>query len=274
VTVAVAMALLIGSVVTNRFSEYLRIDDEFGLGVSRLHSPSDAVDFMQANGIDGQPFNCLVTGGYLAWRLFPAQRVFVDGRLEAFPEEFFALYFRTLDDPQSWPLVANRYGLDYALLYHRWSNRIPLAQYLASGHGWTMVYYDEISSLFVRDDADAGLRERAAHAFAELQARRAAAPPSPPSIWQTLVRPLAEIKRQTVYGEFLRSMGKPGEAAVAFARALALAPDVSETRFKLGAALWFSGKRDQAIVEWRDVLRRDPTFERARAALAEVGAGS
>ncbi len=271
--VAAAMVVLVATVVSNRFSHYLGIDDEFGLGVSRLHVPTDAVDFMQANGVDGRPFNCLVTGGYLAWRLFPERQIFVDGRLEAYPEEFFATYFRTLDDPQSWPLVASRYGLDYALLYHRWSNRIPLTQYLSSGHGWTMVYYDEIASLFVRDDeAHSAVRERATRAFAELQARRAAPPAR--SVWSTLVRPVAEVKRQTAYGEFLRSMGKPAEAALAFERALALDPDVSDTRFKLGVAHWFSGKREQAIVEWRDLLRRDPSFERARAALTEVGAST
>ena len=41
-------------------------------------------------------------GGYLTWQRFPGERVFVDGRLEAYPESFFRSYFRILDDPRVW----------------------------------------------------------------------------------------------------------------------------------------------------------------------------
>jgi tetratricopeptide (TPR) repeat protein len=268
--VVVVLALLIASVVTNRFSRFLDIEREFGLGVSTLHFPIAAEQFARDVGIGGRPFNCLVAGGYLAWRRFPEERVFVDGRLEAYPEEFFQSYFDVLDNPENWPAVAARYAPEYVILYHVWSNRLPLARYLSDGHGWAMVYYDETASLYLpTDEAHRALRERAAREFA---ARRAQAEPPAvaSSMWRALVVPVAALRRDTSYGAFLMAMGDADAAVAAYTRALAIDPGVSSTRFALGMAQWSAGRPERAVVEWRDTLRRDPSFEPARNALAEA----
>jgi len=268
-----ALVLLIAMVTTNRFSWLLGIEREFGLGISRLHFPIDAVEFARDVGINGRPFNCLAMGGYLAWQLVPDERVFVDGRLEAYPEAFFRSYFRVLDDPKVWPQVATLYALDYALLYDVWPNRFPLIRYLAAGHGWTLVYYDETASLYLpADEAHRATRERAERAFAEILARRRREPTPPPpgALMGALVVPVAEIRRQTAYGDFLATIGHHAEAAEAYERALTLDPDVSQTRFSLGFAYWRGGEPGRAVREWRDVLRRDPSYEPARRALAEA----
>ncbi len=271
--VIVVLALLIVSVVTNRFSYSLGIEREFGVGVSPLHFPIAAEEFARDVGIGGRPFNCLATGGYLAWRRFPAERVFVDGRLEVYPEEFFQFYFAALDDPRNWPTVVARYAPDYALLYHVWSNRFPLVRYLLAGHGWELVYYDETASLYLpTDDAHRTVRERAEREFAARRARNRPSPP-PSGLRRALSVPVAALRRDTAYGDFLMTIGAAGDAVEAYTRALAIDPDVSQTRFTLGLAQWSAGRPEQATVEWRDLLRRDPTFERARAALAEAERG-
>jgi hypothetical protein len=271
--VAGALVLLIAIVATNRFSRFLGIEHELGVGVSRLHFPVDAVQFAREVGISGRPFNCLAMGGYLAWQLVPAERVFVDGRLEAYPEVFFRTYFRVLDDPKVWPQVATLYALDWAVLYNVWANRFPLIRYLATGHGWTLVYYDETASLFLpTDDAHRATRERAERAFAEILERRRQAPVPPPRslLAGALAVPVAEIRRRTAYGDFLGAIGQHAQAAEAYERALVLDPDVSQTRFSLGLAYWRAGEPARAVREWRDVLRREPGYERARSALAEA----
>jgi hypothetical protein len=271
--VASALVLLIVLVTTNRFSWLLGIEHEFGLGVSRLHVPIEAVDFARDTGISGRPFNCLAMGGYLAWRLAPDERVFVDGRLEAYPETLFRTYFHVIDAPKIWPQVAAAYGFDYALLYDVWGNRFPLIRYLAAGHGWKLVYYDETASLFVpTDEAHRATRERAERAFAEILDRRRREPAAPPpgALTRALVVPVAEVRRQTAYGDFLEVIEQHAAAAEAYERALLLDPDVSQTRFSLGLAYWRGGEPERAVLEWRDVLRRDPGYARARRALAEV----
>jgi hypothetical protein len=268
----VAIVLLIGAVVTNHFSHAMAIQREFGFGVSRARFPEDAVAFIERTGISGRAFNCLAMGGYLTWSR-PADAVFVDGRLEAFPEAVFRSYFQVMDQPGAWTKTVAPYALDYALVYHGWSNRLPLVNYLAKDHGWSLVYFDEIASVFVPDDeAHRETRERALRAFAEVRAerRRQPEPPPPSSLARALYVPVAEAWRQESYGNILRSFGFPEEAVTAYRRALALDPDQLDAHFTLGFALWDSGQRDAAIREWREVLRRDPSDQRVKQVLARA----
>jgi hypothetical protein len=270
-----AIVLLTGAVVTNQFSRVMAIQREFGLGVSRARFPEGAVAFLERAEISGRAFNCLAMGGYLAWQR-PRDAVFVDGRLEAFPEEIFRDYFRVMDDPAAWPAVTRRWNLDYALLYHGWSNRLPLVGYLTKGNGWTMVYYDEIASIFVPDDAaHAETRARALRVFAEVQSERRASTTAafPSTLARAVYVPVAETWRQRSYGDFLRHMGYQADAATAYERSLALDPDQIDARFALGFAYWYSSRPDAAKREWREILRRDPDNARVRQVLARAEQG-
>jgi hypothetical protein len=267
------IALMTGAVVTNQFSHAMDIEREFGVGVSRARFPADALAFAQRAGIKGRAFNCLAMGGYLAWSR-PEDAVFVDGRLEVFPEEVFRRYFQVMDQPSAWPGTVAPYALDYALLYHGWSNRLPLVNYLAKDHGWTLVYFDEVASIFVPDDeGHRAMRERAQRLFAEVRAERQRTPdPAPPSSWaRALSVPVADTWRLRSYGDVLRNFGLPAEAVTAYRRSLALDPDQIDVRFSLGFAYWSSDQRDAAIREWREVLRRDPSNERVKQVLARAG---
>ena len=270
------IVLLIGAVVTNRLSSVMAIQREFGLDVSRARFPSDAVGFIERAGIAGRAFNCLAMGGYLTWRR-PNDPVFVDGRLEAFPEDVFRTYFAVMDDPASWPRLAP-YRFDYALLYHAWSNRLPLVRYLAQGHGWTLVYYDEIASVFVPDDeSHREMRLRAQAAFQEVKKERELTGnqgSTESALARSLSVPVAETWRQRSYGNFLRQVGLPAEAARAFERSLALDPDQLDARLSLGFAYWDSGRREAAIREWRELLRRDPADAQVKQILMRAGAGT
>ncbi len=263
------------AIATNHFSHAMATEREFGLGVSRARFPAGAVAFLERADISGRAFNCLAMGGYLIWSR-PRDAVFVDGRLEAFPEQVFRNYFRAMDAPEAWPQTVAPYRLDYALLYHGWSNRLPLVGYLARDHGWTMVYYDEIASVFVPDDAaHRETRERALGVFADVQReRQASGAPTPPGALARVLRvPVAETWRQRVYGNFLRNFGNQAEAAAAYERSLALDPDQVDARYSLGFAYWYSDRREAALREWRDLLRRDPTNERVRETIARVERG-
>ncbi len=269
------MVLFLGAIVTNQFYAAMKIEREFGLGVSPVRFPADAIAFIERAGITGRAFNCLAMGGYLSWTR-PNDQVFVDGRLEAFPEAVFRRYFQTMDQPAMWPQMIGSYQLDYALLYHGWSNRLPLVSYLAADHGWTMVYYDEIASVFVpSDEAHREMRQRALIAFADVRAARQQAKiPEPPSAWQRrLSVPLAETWRQRSYGNLLRSLGLPAEAVTAYRRALALDPAQTDARTSLGLAYWMLGQRDDAILAWREALSRDPADPRAQELLSRATGG-
>jgi hypothetical protein len=273
--VAAAVALLLALVVTNRFSLALGLKKELGAGVSGF-VPTRALEFVRDAGIAGRPFNCMIAGGLMAWTLFPAQQVFIDGRTEAYPETLFASYFGIIDKPESWPEISARYNFDYVLLEHRSVDRWPLARYLAGGHGWTLVYVDESASIFFPlDEVHRAMRERAERAFTGIAARRRQQPlPAAPGFLRQLLRfPVEEVQLQIGYGDFLRFLGRFAEAAHAYQRVLVFVPDDPDVRLALGAAYWYGGSREQGMNEWREILRRDPNFERARSALAEASKG-
>jgi tetratricopeptide (TPR) repeat protein len=155
-------------------------------------------------------------------------------------------------------------------------DRWPLARYLAAGHGWTLVYVDESAAIFLPlDEAHRAMRERAERSFTEVAARRLQQPlpPAPEFVRRLLQFPVEEVQLQIGYGDFLRFLGKFSDAARAYQRVLVVVPDDPDVRLALGAAYWYGGSRDQGMNEWREILRRDPNFERARTALAEASKG-
>jgi hypothetical protein len=273
IAVVTITTLLIASIVTNRLSKWLDIEREFGLGISKMHAPIDALRFADEVGIAGRPFNDFASGGYLAWARFPQEHVFVDGRTQAYPDDFFRIYFSVIDDPKQWPEIVSRFAPDYALLYHVWANRLPLARFLSAGHGWTLVYYDETASLYMPlDEAHRETRERADRLFEELQGARGGdseVAAAPRGLWDEIRVPVAAIHQERGYGAFLSAVGRPAEAARAYERALALDPEQPAVRTSLGFMYWQTGRPQEAVAEWREAVRRDPSFEPARNALAE-----
>ncbi len=270
--IGLVLILLITSVVSNRFAYWLFLENGFGVGVSNYRFSEDAVRFMREVGITGRPYNCFAMGGYLAWNVFPNERVFVDGRTHAYPESFYREYFAVDDDPKNWHALAARYDFDYAFMYHAWGNRLPLAGLLASGSGWQLVYFDEITSIYMpTDEEHRAVRERATRAFAEILAhRRSAAIPEADESGRLMRIPIEEIERKRSYANFLLTLGLFEDAGRALISGLVLAPNDPDLRTSMGVAYWYSGNQSSAIAEWEEVLRRTPGFARAAQNLASV----
>jgi hypothetical protein len=70
-TPAVLAVAIVAGVFQGRF---------FQLRVAAWMTPAGAADFLIANHITGRMFNTWEQGGYLMWRLWPQERVFIDGR--------------------------------------------------------------------------------------------------------------------------------------------------------------------------------------------------
>jgi len=78
-----------------------------GLGVVEEFHPGGAVNFLQRERIldrvaEGST-NTYNFGGYLMWRLYPAHKVFIDGRIHLFYGQFFEDYMRLPNEPDLWP---------------------------------------------------------------------------------------------------------------------------------------------------------------------------
>ncbi len=131
----------------------------FQLRVAEWKYPAATADFLLAHRVSGRLFNSYEYGGYLIWRLWPEQKVFIDGR--ALNESVFADYVRILynhdetggksaqqllDDYRIQVIVMNGFEYVSGELY-------KLAPALADPKetGWTLVFMDPESIVYMRE---------------------------------------------------------------------------------------------------------------------------
>jgi len=97
--VPVLTLALLGDVWSNRFFERDGTQRYFGRGPSPGFYPEGAADFVLAAGLPGEILHDMTMGGYLAWRLSPSRRTFIDGRLEVHDPDLYSTYLRMQTDP-------------------------------------------------------------------------------------------------------------------------------------------------------------------------------
>lgn len=109
--------------------------------------PAAAVDFLQKENLPGALYNAYGWGGYLIWRLYPAQRVFIDGRADVYGDAFIEDVF----------LKAYRGGADWRAPLEQFTVRVvliepgaPLAVQLAREREWRKVYADSQAVIYAR----------------------------------------------------------------------------------------------------------------------------
>lgn len=134
----------------------------FQLRTAAWATPAGAADYLLANHITGRMFNTWAEGGYLMWRLWPQQRVFIDGR--ALSESLTRDYQQILNNlPGPIDQIAgpraellDRYGVQVVVM-----NTIefisggiyPLAVALGNpeSSAWQLVYDDPQALVFLRN---------------------------------------------------------------------------------------------------------------------------
>jgi hypothetical protein len=110
-------------------------------------SPVAAVQFIQAHRLAGPMLNEYLYGGYLIWAAaeYP---VFVDGRTDIFEQtgvlQEYGRWEQFRDPPAA---LLDKYRVNLCLL----SRESPMAVVLPLLHGWTAVYSDNNTMVFVRE---------------------------------------------------------------------------------------------------------------------------
>ncbi|MGE5522405.1 MAG: hypothetical protein ACM3SS_01730 [Rhodospirillaceae bacterium] len=109
--------------------------------------PVKAASFVAEKGIKGRMFNEYGEGGYLIYRLYPEQRVFVDGRADLYGNAFLNDYFEIVNGRAGWKKKLDAHRIDYAIL----PKEVALRQLLLADGGYKLVYDDERHSVIVRN---------------------------------------------------------------------------------------------------------------------------
>ena len=173
VCIIIILTMSIYLVVSGRFYNWLDSPKMFGLNVSS--AAQDGTEFIKANKIQGPVFNNFDIGSYLVWQLFPApncsadrhsekgrvwcgtspqQKVFVDGRPEAYPVEFFESVYKPMQrDEKIWQEMSKKYGINYIFFAHtdmtEWANDF-LARMIEDKE-WPMVFLNDAVVIFLKN---------------------------------------------------------------------------------------------------------------------------
>jgi hypothetical protein len=97
----------------------------------------NAVNFIRANGIEGNMFNQFNWGGYLLYRLWPEQMVFIDGQTDFYGEALSREYVQVESLQPGWENVLSKYNVSWVVT----QNDQPFENALLED-GWDVLYED------------------------------------------------------------------------------------------------------------------------------------
>jgi hypothetical protein len=106
--------------------------------------PALAVDFLKAYPPAGPVFNHYDWGGYLIWRLYPSDKVFIDGRADLYGDAFMHQFAETYQLKGSWYRTLEDRGIQTVLV----PPESPIATGLRRAPGWTASYEDPRAVVF------------------------------------------------------------------------------------------------------------------------------
>ncbi len=123
-----------------------------GLGVDRVNCPAAAVGFLQRAKPAGRIFNVMAFGGYLIYRLWPEQRVYIDGRLDVYPPGFLHRYHRMMDTGDGWEEQVLQYDIAAALVDYGESSTAggDLRARLRRDPDWACVFFGDNALVYIR----------------------------------------------------------------------------------------------------------------------------
>jgi len=149
-------------VISGRFYNWLDSAKTFGLEVSS--AAQDGTDFVKMSKIQGPVFNNFDIGSYLAWQFegvrYPVEkvpdpfRVFVDGRPEAYPVEFFDKIYKPMQrDEKVWQEMSEKYGINYIFFAHtdmtEWADEFLTR--ISKDREWPMVFLNDEIVIFLKN---------------------------------------------------------------------------------------------------------------------------
>jgi len=120
-----------------------------GFGVARHVFPEQAAAFLERHQLDGRVFNSYQFGGYLMWRRWPANHVFIDGRYDAilFDEELLEEYAEAHHVPAVLDRLAEKYAFEILVLD---ADRASRMDHIQDNPTWARVYWDPVAEVYVR----------------------------------------------------------------------------------------------------------------------------
>jgi tetratricopeptide (TPR) repeat protein len=266
-----ASALLVGmaamrirDLVTDRAYKMGTATDSFGTGLSWWF-PEGAAAFVERENLPAQIFSAYSEGGYMAFRLGPKYKNYIDGRAIPFGTELIlrsGTLKTTPPDAPEWKQEAERYGIHTIV--------VPIGRYVAlqffpvlkqfcASDVWAPVYLDEVGAVFVR-------RSPETEALIGRLRLDCAAAPLP------AVTPVGNGARAfnqwANAASVLHALGRNREALAAIRKALEIFPDNGYLHFTRGHILEEAGDQRAAEQNFLAATELEPNLVAPWSALA------
>lgn len=142
----VNVALVISALVATRFL-VVPAADHVDAAHQLKFQPTGAADFIVEHNLDGPLFNTYNGGGYLIHRLYPWQRVFIDGRYNPYPKKVVDDYFSIVSGEPDWFQRLGNYSIEIVLT----ESQVPFRQLMLLRSEYRLVYDDGNFSVLVTD---------------------------------------------------------------------------------------------------------------------------
>lgn len=113
---AMKQGVLLGIRLRDVPTPKLMLGRKLGVGFDAALFPVKACDFIEHHVVGARLFNDMAWGGYLIWRLWPTDRVFIDTRTALYGDAFIKAYADALFDEDAFQELERRYGFN-AVLY-------------------------------------------------------------------------------------------------------------------------------------------------------------
>ena len=144
------MPWLTMAVVNNNFYLWLESPKKFGLTISE--GAEKGIQFIKQNKIPGPVFNNFDVGSFLIWKLYPEQKVFVDGRPEAYSMGFFEKIYKPMqENPAMWKKYSEEYKINYIFFDRHditpWAR--SFLDQIPKNPDWPLIYLDESAAIFL-----------------------------------------------------------------------------------------------------------------------------
>lgn len=116
-------------------------------GETSTYVAEGAARYLLANDIAGRMLNDYDLGGYLIYRLWPKQKVFIDGRADLYGDAFLKTYFTVDKAGEGWEKTLDGYGIDIIVF----ARNAPVVQLLIASGKFRQAYADAHHVVLLRE---------------------------------------------------------------------------------------------------------------------------
>jgi len=134
---------------------YKNTDNQHRVGLSFEESGKNALDFVLSKDLPGPIFNNFDIGSYIIYRAYPKIKVFVDGRPEAYPAQFFqGIYIPSQVEYKNFKEVTSLYGFKTVIFSH--TDQTPWGRNFLSSiikdQDWQLIFIDDFMVILTKPE--------------------------------------------------------------------------------------------------------------------------